>query len=46
MKWFRGKRFLPKRTIGLVLAGAIAVLLAGGVFAINDFLQLRRIVQR
>jgi len=41
MKWFRSKRLFPQVTIGMVLAGAMAVLLAGGALVVNDFLQIR-----
>jgi len=46
MKCFRNTRLLPEMTTGMVLAGAMAVLLAGGAFVVNDFLQIREIVQR
>ncbi len=45
MKLFRGTRLFPGITVGIVLAGAMAVLLAGGAFVVKDFLQIRGNVQ-
>jgi CheY-like chemotaxis protein/signal transduction histidine kinase len=45
MTWFRGGRLSPRTTIAMVLAGGTTLLLVGGAFVVNDFLQLRRIVQ-
>jgi signal transduction histidine kinase/DNA-binding response OmpR family regulator len=45
MKLFRGARLFPGITVGMVLAGAMAVLLAGGAFVVRDFLQIRGNVQ-
>ena len=45
MKLFSGTRLFPRITVGLVLAGAMAILLAGGTFVVRDFLQIRGNVQ-
>jgi hypothetical protein len=45
MKWFKDGRLSARTTIGMALGGSAALLLVGGAFVINDFLQFRTIVQ-
>lgn len=46
MKWLSGIRLVPRIATDMALAGAMALLLAGGAFVVDDFLEIREIVQR
>ncbi len=45
MKWFKGGRLQARTTVSMVLAGLATLLFVGGAFVIDDFLELRAVVQ-